>query len=97
MTELKKLSSLEVEQRLKTLQGWSLNEGKLYKEYKFKNFVAAFAYMTKVAEVAEKMGHHPEWFNVYDTVRVHLATHEVEGVSQYDFDLANQMENLHKN
>ena len=96
MNESKKLSSLEVEERLKSLEGWSLNQGKLYKEYKFKDFVTAFAYMTKVAEIAEQRKHHPEWFNVYDTLRVYLATHDVGGISQQDFDLANQMESLYK-
>ena len=96
MTELRKLLDTEIKERLKNLNTWSLEQGKLYKEYKFKDFVAAFAFMTKVAEAAEAVGHHPEWFNVYDTVRVHLSTHDVGGISERDFDLARKMDDLAK-
>jgi 4a-hydroxytetrahydrobiopterin dehydratase len=94
--ELNKLAEAEITDQLENLSDWSLNQGKLYKEYKFKDFVAAFAFMTKVAEAAEALAHHPEWFNVYNTVRVHLSTHEVGGISQRDFDLARKMEDIAK-
>lgn len=96
VTELRKLVETEIRERLKSLNAWSLDQGKLYKEYKFKDFVAAFAFMTKVAEAAEAVAHHPEWFNVYDTVQVHLSTHEVGGISERDFDLARKMDDLAK-
>ncbi len=96
MKELNKLAEAEITDQLENLRDWSLNQGKLYKEYKFKDFVAAFAFMTKVAEAAEALAHHPEWFNVYNTVRVHLSTHEVGGISQRDFDLARRMEDIAK-
>ena len=85
MTELRKLSDSEVRAQLETLRAWTLDDGKLHKEYKFKDFVAAFAFMTRVAEAAEAASHHPEWFNVYDRVRIHLSTHEVNGISERDF------------
>lgn len=94
MVNITKLKDTEIKERLKDLNDWSLNQGKLYKEYKFKDFVAAFAFMTKVADVAEDINHHPEWFNVYDTVRISLSSHEVGGISQNDFDLARKIENI---
>jgi 4a-hydroxytetrahydrobiopterin dehydratase len=85
---LKKLSNEEVSARLATTPGWSLRDGKLYRELVFADFVAAFSFMTKVALMAERAAHHPEWFKVYTKVPIHLATHEVDGLSQNDFDLA---------
>jgi len=76
---------------LRQLEGWSLEEGKLYAEFEFRDFNAAFAFMTRVALVAEAMNHHPEWFNVYNRVRVHLTTHDAGGVTQLDLDLAARM------
>jgi 4a-hydroxytetrahydrobiopterin dehydratase len=73
------------------LEGWSLAEGKLNAEFEFRDFNAAFAFMTRVALVAEVMNHHPEWFNVYNRVRVHLTTHDAGGVTQLDLDLAARM------
>lgn len=94
MTDLAKLTQTEISGQLKSLKEWSLNQGKLYKEYKFKDFVAAFAFMTKVAEVAEALNHHPEWFNVYDTVKISLTTHDVGGISQNDLFLARKIDEL---
>lgn len=96
MTEVSKLSDADITARLKSLTTWSLDEGKLCKEYKFKDFVTAFAFMTKVAKAAEDAAHHPEWLNVYNLVKVHLSTHDVGGISELDFDLANRMDQLAK-
>ena len=96
MAELRKLLDAETRERLNTLNAWSLDQGKLYKEYTFKDFVTAFAFMTKVAQAAEAIAHHPEWFNVYNTVKVHLSTHDVGGISERDFDLARKMDDLAK-
>ena len=71
---------------------WSLEDGKLTKEFKFKTFVRAFGFMSQVAIVAEKLNHHPEWSNVYNRVRVQLTTHDVGGLSELDFKLAKKME-----
>lgn len=62
------------------------------KEFDFKNFVEAFGWMTRVALQAEKMNHHPEWFNVYKTVNVTLTTHDADGVTESDVKLAKKME-----
>ena len=91
MSDIEKLSEAEVRERLPSVPGWRVDDGKLYREFKFANFVEAFAFMTKVATVAEEQGHHPEWFNVYDVVRVHLATHDAGGISEKDFRLAGAM------
>lgn len=91
-----KLEEAEIQGRLSDLEGWSLAGGKLHREYAFRDFVEAFGFMTRVALVAEAMNHHPEWFNVYKTVRVDLSTHDVGGVSDLDFELAAQMERLAK-
>lgn len=73
---------------------WRIHEGKLYKEFKFSNFVSAFGFMTRVAMLAEKADHHPEWFNVYNKVRISLTTHEVDGISTRDFALAERISAL---
>ncbi|CAK8684007.1 pterin-4-alpha-carbinolamine dehydratase-like isoform X1 [Clavelina lepadiformis] len=75
-------------------KGWSMVEGRdaIYKEFLFTNFNEAFGFMSRVAMQAEKMNHHPEWFNVYNKVQVTLSTHDVGGLSAKDVKLANFME-----
>ncbi|MET1415975.1 4a-hydroxytetrahydrobiopterin dehydratase [Roseibium sp. HPY-6] len=81
---------------LATLPEWQLCEGReaIFKSFKFKDFCEAFGFMTQVALVAEKMNHHPEWSNVYRTVDITLATHDVGGLSELDLDLAREIENI---
>jgi 4a-hydroxytetrahydrobiopterin dehydratase len=69
-----------------------VDDGKLSKEFVFKDFVEAFGFMTKAAIHAQAMDHHPEWFNVYKKVDVQLATHEAGGITELDFELALRME-----
>ena len=90
----KKLSDGEVQQRLKKANGWSLVNGKLHREFQCKDFVAAFGNMTRVALVAESMNHHPEWFNVWNKVVIDLNTHSVKGISDYDFTLAEKINEI---
>lgn len=92
-------TSVECKTELATLntdlaKPWELVDDKLTKTFTFSNFVAAFGFMTQAAIVAEKSNHHPEWFNVYKTVKVQLTTHDAGGISAKDFDLARQMEKL---
>lgn len=89
-----KATDQEIQAALAELDAWSLQEGKLHREYTFKDFVQAFGFMAQVALVAERAAHHPEWFNVYGKVVVDLTTHEAGGISHKDFDLARQMEKL---
>ena len=70
------------------------SEQKLYKEFKFVDFVAAFGFMTQVAMLAERANHHPEWFNVYNKVRISLTTHDADGISKRDFELAQEISKL---
>jgi 4a-hydroxytetrahydrobiopterin dehydratase len=83
-----KLADAEIAELLKQRAGWSVQSGKLHKEYKFADFVHAFGFMATAALAIEKMNHHPEWFNLYNRVTVDLMTHDAGGISQKDFDLA---------
>ncbi|MEM7470307.1 MAG: 4a-hydroxytetrahydrobiopterin dehydratase [Pseudomonadota bacterium] len=76
--------------------GWEKStDGKaIEKTFKFKNFVEAFGFMTRAAIHAEKLNHHPEWFNVYNRVEVKLTTHDTGGLSELDVKLAGEMEKL---
>lgn len=76
--------------------GWSMVDGRdaITKEFVFANFIEAFGWMTRAALVAEKLNHHPEWFNVYKTVTVTLSTHDVGGLSELDVRLAKRMDAL---
>ena len=94
MTKRTPLSAEDVSRALAELPGWSIENGKLHREFRFPNFVRAFSFMSAVALVAEKRDHHPEWFNVYGKVIVDLTTHDAGGVTQSDVDLAKTMNEL---
>ena len=81
---------------LAKLSGWSETTGRdaIAKKFVFKDFNAAFGFMTRAALVAEKMDHHPEWFNVYKTVDVTLSTHDAGGLTELDVKLAEAMNRL---
>jgi 4a-hydroxytetrahydrobiopterin dehydratase len=83
-----RLEDAELKARLDGLPEWTLVRGKLHREFRFKSFVEAFGFMTRVALVAEKSDHHPEWSNVYDRVVIELSTHDAGGVTEHDFALA---------
>ena len=85
---IQKLPPEDIEQRMSLLEGWSIRNGKLHKDYIFEDFVQAFGFMTSLALVAEGMGHHPEWFNVYNSVSIDLTTHDADGLSRLDFEFA---------
>ena len=81
---------------LKTLRGWSEVSGRdaITKKFVFKDFNEAFGFMSRAALIAEKMEHHPEWFNVYKTVEVTLSTHDAGGLTELDVKLAAAMDKL---
>jgi 4a-hydroxytetrahydrobiopterin dehydratase len=83
---------LELNANLDEQNQWQLSEGKLVKTFKFKSFIRAFGWMSQMAIWAEKLNHHPEWFNVYNKVEVKLTTHDAGGISELDFKLATKME-----
>jgi len=70
---------------------WTIEAGKLHNTFRFADFVEAFSFMTAAALVAERLNHHPEWFNVYNQVRVDLTTHDAGGLTELDFKLASAM------
>ena len=81
---------------LAKLAHWSEASGRdaITRKFIFKNFKEAFAFMTAVADIAEEMNHHPEWFNVYKTVEVTLSTHDAGGLTELDVKLAEAMDKL---
>lgn len=85
---MRKFSGAELKDALSGLSGWSVVNGKLHKEYKFPDFIHAFGFMATAALAIEKMNHHPEWFNVYNRVTVDLMTHDAQGITSNDVDLA---------
>ncbi|MCR9279587.1 MAG: 4a-hydroxytetrahydrobiopterin dehydratase [Pseudomonadaceae bacterium] len=92
------LSETDIETAITQLSGdhWQLTDDKLYAEFSFDDFVSAFAFMSGAALIAERMNHHPEWFNVYNRVNVHLTTHDAGGLTNLDFELAEHMSRLAK-
>lgn len=88
------LNSDEARVALAKLEGWSLDEAStsMSKSFKFKSFGQAFGFMTQCALAAEKMDHHPEWFNVYNRVDVTLTTHDAKGLTELDIQLAGKMD-----
>jgi 4a-hydroxytetrahydrobiopterin dehydratase len=95
------MEKLQLDQREALLlplieNGWVRHSKRdaLVKEFKFKSFIDAFGWMTRVAIWAEKLNHHPEWSNVYSRVNVTLITHDVDGLSDLDLNLARKMDSL---
>jgi 4a-hydroxytetrahydrobiopterin dehydratase len=88
-----KLSTKKRQEALKTLRGWKKTKGRnaIEKNFIFKDFKTAFSWMTKIALIAEKMDHHPEWFNVYNKVEVKLSTHDSGGITELDVTMAKEM------
>jgi 4a-hydroxytetrahydrobiopterin dehydratase len=76
------------------LGSWTIVDGKLHREYRFRDSVQAFGFMAQVALLAERAAHHPEWFNVYNRAVVDLTTHEAGGITRKDLDLAREMEEI---
>jgi 4a-hydroxytetrahydrobiopterin dehydratase len=94
MSMAERLTDVEREQELERVPMWRLVDGReaITRSFRFRDFNEAFGFMTRVALVAEKMNHHPEWANVYRTVEVTLATHDAGGLTALDFKLAREMD-----
>ena len=88
------LEDSELQEALKSLDGWNVVKGKLYKEFAFESFAQAFGFMASVAIEAEGMNHHPDWFNVYNVVRINLITHDLGGIGTFDVELARKINAL---
>ncbi len=89
-----RLSQEDIDEELKSLQGWSVVNEKLHKEFQFDNFNQAFGFMTRAAMEIEKMNHHPEWFNVYNKITIELTTHDAGGITKNDVNLAKILNSL---
>ena len=89
-----KLSDPEIQSALRERTGWTVVNGKLHRDYQFPDFVHAFGFMASAALIAEAMGHHPEWSNVYNRVTIDLTTHDAGGISAKDFELAGKLDAL---
>ena len=89
---LQKMSALEIAQQLTSLQLWRLDAklGSITREFKLADFVRAFEFMKQIAKEAESHNHHPEWRNVYNKVTITWTTHDVQGLSLKDIELAHQ-------
>jgi 4a-hydroxytetrahydrobiopterin dehydratase len=91
-----KLTDEQIKKELNSLTGWSVVNGKLHKDFVFTDFIEAFGFMCKAAIHIEKMNHHPEWFNVYNKIKVDLITHDAGGITQNDVNLARTLNSLVK-
>jgi 4a-hydroxytetrahydrobiopterin dehydratase len=89
-----RLSDRDIEDQLRSIPGWAVNDGALVRGFKFGNFVEAFGFMTSVALLAERSDHHPDWTNVYNRVEIKLSTHDAGGITALDFKLAQQIDQL---
>ena len=92
MERERRLTPDEIELALSQLAGWRLAGDRLRREYRFRDFVDAWGFMSAAALVIQQMDHHPEWSNVYGGVVVELTTHDAGGVTRRDVDLARRME-----
>lgn len=91
---MQKLSDTEIKAALGQIPSWQVANGKLHREYKFPDFIHAFGFMATAAIAIEKMNHHPEWFNVYNRVTVDLTTHDAQGITSKDIELAKLLEEI---
>jgi 4a-hydroxytetrahydrobiopterin dehydratase len=89
-----RLSVKAVKTRLKAYPAWAQKGGKLHREFRFAGFSEAFGFMARAALAAEKLGHHPEWTNVWNRVTVTLVTHDSGGITDLDFRLAAEMDRI---
>ena len=93
---LTKMTEEQIKKELVNLPGWSVVNGKLHKDFVFADFIEAFGFMSRAAIHIEKMNHHPEWFNVYNKIKVELVTHDAGGITQNDINLAKTLNSLAK-
>jgi 4a-hydroxytetrahydrobiopterin dehydratase len=93
MAQIAALSQSKLQEEVAQLANWQVKGGKLHAEFRFEDFVEAFAFMTKVALAAESAQHHPEWHNVYNRVTIDLVTHDAgDAISDKDIELARQID-----
>lgn len=91
---MKALKDKVINEKLKEFEGWEYEEGALHTIFEFDNFKEAFSAMTRIAFECEKLNHHPEWSNVYNSLEIYLSTHDAVGVTEKDFELAGIIDEL---
>lgn len=89
-----RLSSEQISEQLKNIPGWIVKDEKLHRDFEFEDFNQTFGFMTRAALEIEKMNHHPEWFNVYNKIKVDLMTHDAGGITENDIKLAKILNSL---
>jgi 4a-hydroxytetrahydrobiopterin dehydratase len=92
--EYRKLDGQEIEEALRTLEGWSVRDGKLVKSFSFERYREGIAFATRIGVAADEMDHHPDIHIGYTTVTVEVSTHSVQGLSPYDVELARRVNAL---
>ncbi len=90
---MEKLSNIELNEALAKLKDWKCENNFLEKQFLFKDHKYAFSFMARVALIAEKLNHHPNWSGVYNKVTIRLSTHDLGGITKKDVELANEIEN----
>ncbi len=91
---MEKLTTEQIEKKLEALDSWEYIDGAIETSLQFGNFKEAFATMARIAFECEAQGHHPDWSNVYNTLNIRLNTHDVGGVTEKDFKLAQTIEEI---
>lgn len=91
---MSKLTETKITERLKEMDGWEYGDNAIHTSFEFENFKDAFSSMTRIAFEAEKLGHHPDWANVYNKLQISLSTHDAGGVTEKDFELASIIDEL---
>ena len=88
------MNTHEIQEALKNLSGWALKDDMIQKSFIFADFKEAFSIMTHIAFECEKQNHHPNWENVYNSLTIKLSTHDADGITQKDIDLAKSIEKI---
>lgn len=91
---MKKMNTHEIQEALENLSGWALKDDMIQKSFTFADFKEAFSIMTHIAFECEKQNHHPNWENVYNSLTIKLSTHDADGITQKDIDLAKSIEKI---
>jgi 4a-hydroxytetrahydrobiopterin dehydratase len=91
---MQKMNDSDIRKQLEKIEGWEYIDGALETTFEFENFKETFSIMTRIAFECEALNHHPEWRNVYNTLNIRLNTHDANGVTQKDFDLAERIEQI---
>lgn len=94
---MEKLESKTIEEQLKKVSDWNLNGSKIHRSLIFKDFNECMFYINKIANIANELNHHPEWFNVYNKLDITLTSHDINGLSNLDFIFAEKVNSLISN